>query len=217
MAGKLEKLSKAELARRLAEMEKVVASHVGVQEVIQDLHVHQEEIRVQNEQLLEMKHSLEQSRDRFADLYDFAPIAYVTLDGNGMITEINLTGSMLLGKERRHIIGSPFMTYVDEKDHAPFLNHMRRCREAANGRGNGAQVTSELQLAARDGRKISGQLLTRAVVDSSGIMGYRTVVSDLTELKRAEEDRRELAIKEQNARAAAEAKDRFMAILSHER
>src|SRR3954469_15919864 len=155
MAGKHEKLSKAELAKRLAEMEEAVASQVDVQEVIQDLHIHQEEIRVQNEQLLEMKHSLEQSRDRFADLYDFAPIAYVTLDSNGMITEINLTGAMLLGKERRHIIGSPFMSYVDQKDHTVFLNHMRRCREAVNGRGSGAQVISELELAARDGRRIA--------------------------------------------------------------
>ena len=89
MVGKYEKLSKAELVKRLSAMEEVLRAQMDVQEILQDLHVHQEEVRVQNEQLVEMKHSLEQSRDRFVDLYDFAPIAYITLDANGIVLDIN--------------------------------------------------------------------------------------------------------------------------------
>src|ERR1041385_8229582 len=71
-----------------------------LQEVIHELRVHQEEIRVQNDQLIDAQRSLEQSRDRYANLYDFAPISYVTLDRNGVVLEINLTGCKLLGVER---------------------------------------------------------------------------------------------------------------------
>src|SRR3954464_4867269 len=158
MAGKYEKLSKAELAKRLVAMEEALRAQMDVQEILQDLHIHQEEVRVQNEQLVEMKHSLEQSRDRFIDLYDFAPIAYLTLDGNGIVLDINLTGTSLLGQERSRIIGSPFFAFVDEAVGAAFLDHLRRCREGKDGpRG----VISELRLVSRDGRRFIVQLLGR--------------------------------------------------------
>src|SRR5580765_2245081 len=100
MAGKYAKLSKAELIKRLAAMEKKLRSQPDSQVLLQDLHVHQEEVRAQNDQLIEMKRSLERSRDRYVDLYDFAPIAYLTLDADGMVLDINLTGTALLKVER---------------------------------------------------------------------------------------------------------------------
>src|SRR6266850_5195138 len=215
MAGKFEKMSKSDLVKRLMAMEEALRAQMDVQEILQDLHVHQEEVRVQNEQLMEMKHSLERSRDRFIDLYDFAPIAYITLDGNGVVLDINLTGATLLQLERSHVIGTPFLCYVDETNRPSFLNHMRRCRE----NGNGPQgVTSEIQLMGRDGRRFPAQLLSRPSPGEGGNGQpiFRTAVTDMSEWKRAEEEKRDLAMKEQNARAAAEAKDRFMAILSHE-
>src|ERR1051325_7700965 len=127
---KYQNLSKAELIRRLAALEETRKVDRELQGVLHDLHVHQEEVRAQNEQLLEVKRSLEQSRDRYADLYDFAPIAYVTLSGEGMVKEINLTGATLLGNERSRILNTPLIGYVHEKDRALFLDHMRRCRGA---------------------------------------------------------------------------------------
>jgi PAS domain S-box-containing protein len=215
MAGKYEKLTKAQLIKRLGAVEEELRAQMDTQEILQDLHVHQEEIRVQNEQLIEMKHSLEQSRDRFIDLYDFAPIAYITLDSNGIVLDINLTGSNLLATERARVIDSPFYSYVDEPDRPAFLTHMRRCRE---GKDAGQVVISEIQLKARDGRKYIAQLLSRPAPNEAGngSPSFRTAVTDLTEWRKTEEEKRDLAMKEQNARAAAEAKDRFMAILSHE-
>jgi len=215
MTGKYGKMSKVDLVKRLAAMEEDLRAQMDMQEILQDLHVHQEEVRVQNEQLIEMKRSLERSRDRYADLYDFAPIAYLTMDGNGVVLDINITGTVLLAVERNRIVGSPFFFYVDESDRPAFLQHVRRCRDDVNSPQG---VISEIKLVGRDGRKFIAQLLSRpSPVEGNGsTSSFRTAITDMSEWKRAEEEKRELAMKEQNARAAAEAKDRFMAILSHE-
>src|SRR5258708_911335 len=83
-----------------------------LQQTVHELEVHQEEIRIQNLQLIESQRLLEESRDRYADLYDFAPVAYVALDVNGVIREINLTGASLMGVARGRLIDTPFMMFV---------------------------------------------------------------------------------------------------------
>src|SRR5688500_14943906 len=60
-------------------------------------------------------HSIDAARDRVAELYDFAPIPLLTLDSVGVVTEINLFGASLLGRERRHIIGTPFAAYTEDR------------------------------------------------------------------------------------------------------
>ncbi|HEV8606277.1 MAG TPA: ATP-binding protein [Tepidisphaeraceae bacterium] len=217
MTRKFNNLSKAELLSRLQAMDQASLAQVDLQAIVHDLHVNQEEVRAQNDQLIEMKKSLERSRDRYADLYDFAPIAYMTFNPQGIVIDINLTGATLLGTERLRILGTPFLLYIEEPDRPAFLEHMRRCREGARGNGAAAPIVTELRLVARDGRKFVAQLLSRrSSNDADGSTSYRSALSDLTELKRAEAEKRELALKEQAARADVEARDRFMAILSHE-
>src|SRR5207245_3220483 len=98
--------------------------------VMHELRVHQEELRVQNEQLISAQHALEESRDRYADLYDFAPVAYLTLDRNGLIEEINLTGTILAGIERSRLIHTPLLLRIAAEDRQRFLDHMAHCRSA---------------------------------------------------------------------------------------
>ena len=70
--------------------------------------------------------ALEVSRDRYVDLYEFAPIGYLTLTGEALIAEINLTGAKLLGSERKQLIHRRFARFVAEPDqarwHRFFLN-----------------------------------------------------------------------------------------------
>src|SRR5688572_23854326 len=99
-------------AAELQRLQRQAQDAAGLQKLIADLQTYQEEARQQQEQLIEVQKYLEESRDRFADLYDFAPIAYVTLDAYGVIEEINLTGTLLLGVERDRLIGLPLLTHV---------------------------------------------------------------------------------------------------------
>jgi len=78
-----------------------------LERLVHDLRVHEEQVQLQQDQLTETQQLLEASRDRYADLYDYAPLPYVTLDRNGVIEDINLTGADLLGRARPLLAGRP--------------------------------------------------------------------------------------------------------------
>src|SRR5205807_1991522 len=76
-------------------------ANFAMRRIVQEFEVQQEEIRVQNQQLIESHRLLEESRDRYVSLYDYAPVAYVTLCAHGVIREINRTGRHEADRERR--------------------------------------------------------------------------------------------------------------------
>lgn len=158
-----------------------VQSKTEFQRVVHELEVHQEELEAQNEELRETQKLLEVSRDRYADLYDFAPIGYTTLDGKGHIREINLTGATILGRERSRLLGTLFSVSVDKGDLGAFHGHLRQCQQ-----GSGP-VTTELTLAVRDRNPVPVQLHSVPMLDLIGqTKMYRTAITDITERKQAE-------------------------------
>ncbi len=80
--------------------------------LIHELEVHEIELELQNEELRRARDELEASVTRYSELYDFAPVGYVTLDAKSTILEINLVGSTLLGKDRARLIGQRFALWV---------------------------------------------------------------------------------------------------------
>ncbi|MBK8752808.1 MAG: EAL domain-containing protein [Candidatus Competibacteraceae bacterium] len=96
------------------------ATTVETLRLIHELQVHQIELELQNGELLKMRTQLEQSLEKYADLYDFAPTSYFVLAANGTIQEINLAGAALLGQERSRLLGRRFGLFVSMKTRTAF-------------------------------------------------------------------------------------------------
>ena len=75
----------------------------------------QRELEARIKELQETQRRLEAYRDRYVDLYDFAPLGYVTLDEEGYIQEINLAGAALLGRDRAELTGYPLADYFRDR------------------------------------------------------------------------------------------------------
>jgi PAS domain S-box-containing protein len=126
------------------------------------------------------KTELEAAIQRFVDLYDFAPVAYVSFDRAGRIEEANLAATELLGESRDLLIGRPFAFYVADLD--SFQRHLLHCRTSEQ------KVETELELKTRKGERIPAQLLSTPVTSTAknGELLYQTSIIDLRESKAAE-------------------------------
>jgi len=88
-----------------------------VQLLIHELETRQIKLEGQNEELGRIQKELEASRDKYSELYNFAPVGYFVLDQNGVILEANCTGSSLFGMERNLLIGRSLENFATEQDH----------------------------------------------------------------------------------------------------
>src|SRR5437773_4333038 len=133
------------------------------------------------------KTELESAIQRYVDLYDFAPIAYVSSDRAGRIEEANLAATELLGVPRDLLIGRPFAFYVADLD--SFLQHLLYCRTSQQ------QVKTELELKPRKGERIPAQLLSTPITSTTrnGALLYQTAIIDLSERRRHEQQLTEQA------------------------
>src|SRR5438270_10306987 len=127
------------------------------------------------------KSELESAIQRYVDLYDFAPIAYVSFDRAGRIEEANLAATELLGEPRDRLIGRPFAFYAAELD--SLLHHLLYCRTSQQ------QVRTELLLKTRKGEQIPALLLSTPITSTTrnGALLFQTAIIDLRERKAAEE------------------------------
>jgi PAS domain S-box-containing protein len=169
--------------------------------LIHDLEVHQAELESQNHQLRETQEMLEQSRARYANLYDFAPVAYCTFDLNGVIREINLTGATLLGAARARLIGKPFFACAPMTDTLAFANHLNECL-ASRG-----PCTTELTLLPLNREPLVLQVVSAPYFRTDGALaGCRSALTDISVRKKAEDA----------LRLAIRMREDFLAIVSHE-
>ena len=132
--------------RQLATKAKTLAGNlIGERRLMHELQVHQIELEMQNDALRQAQVALEESRDRYADLYEFAPVGYLTLNDIGLITEVNLTGADLFGEDRAKLLHRRFLSLIVSADQDRWHRHFLSAR-----RHHGKQ-TCELKLNRSDG------------------------------------------------------------------
>ncbi|MFO7603675.1 MAG: PAS domain-containing protein, partial [Gammaproteobacteria bacterium] len=158
------------------------------EELLHELQAHKFKLEDQNEILRETQAILEASRDRYLDLYDIAPVGYLTLNAAGSIIEINLTAVALLGEHRNKLLNQRFVRFITNTDQ----DRWRRDFHHATLHGDSQRC--EVQLQRPDGFRFHAQLDYLRLDKIGDQPVVRMALLDITERKRAEEELRIAAI-----------------------
>jgi PAS domain S-box-containing protein len=183
-----EKLTKKKLIELIRDLKRREWEYLEGQEkdyskfLLQDYDKKQEELEIRNEQMEDIQHQLEESREKYVELYDNAPVGYLTLNDKGVIEDINKTGSLLLSIESPVLKNLPLNIYVAKESALEFLMYLNRCRHSLQ------QEESRFRL--RNGKYV------QAVTTPGNIRNKTTfmmILYDITEIKKAEDTNQFLA------------------------
>jgi PAS domain S-box-containing protein len=144
---------------------------------------HQIELELQNDELRRVQDELVEIRDRYVDLYDFAPVGYLTLNDNNLIEEANLTLAELLGESRKALLAQPFSRFVFQchEDQTVYAKHFGELIDLKD------RHECELRMRRKDGAWFWARLecVAKANSDNGGI-SIRVALHDITERKHME-------------------------------
>jgi len=154
------------------------------QRLVHELQVHQIELEMQNEELQQARAELEAALGEYTELYDFAPVGYLTLGRDGAIHRVNLTGARLLGVERARLTGRLFELFVGEADRTSFKAFLEKVFASQ------AKEVCEVALLEEGKSPLTVQI--SATVSKDG-QECRVVLADITERKQAEAETKRLA------------------------
>ena len=162
-----------------------LASTASAEKMLHELQMHQIELEMQNKELRNAHIALKESRDRYLDLFEFAPISYFTLTSTGLITEVNFIGATLVGADRKDLLLRPFSRYVAPEFIDQFhlkLAELMRDEE---------QQCYEIQIKREDGSRSYVHVDALRVKTSGVQITLRITLTDITEAKHVEEALRE--------------------------
>jgi diguanylate cyclase (GGDEF)-like protein/PAS domain S-box-containing protein len=171
---------RAEAEARLARPPKAKGPVGSAEKLLHELQVHQIELEAQNDELRRSQVALEASRDRYLDLYEFAPGGYLTVTAEGLISEVNLTGAGLLHVERKKLLRHRFARFVAPGDrdrwHRMFIGVMRQQE----------QQDAEFELERGDGVVFHARLNCLRMVADERAPVVRVALTDISERKSAQ-------------------------------
>ena len=148
---------------------------------LQELQVHQIELQMQNEELRRTQGELDAARARYFDLYDLAPVGYVTVSEEGLILEANLAAAHLLGVERGVLVKRRLTSFIL---HECQDIHYLQCKLLFE---TGSRQVSELQMVRPDGAQFWARLEGVKAEGPESAPVLRIVIVDVTARKQTEE------------------------------
>ena len=138
-----------------------------------------DQLEAQKENLLQAQSELEESRNQYAELFDRAPIGFVTLTGSGQIRKINFASALLLGRSCESLGGMNMNSMVHSRlELQKLLQHLRHCRD------NETNVVTSLVLKSADGGPIPVELISYPIGDKTRV--YHTAIIDLSARQKAD-------------------------------
>jgi len=159
--------------------------------LIQELRVHEIELKMQNDELRLAHEELDAIRSRYFDLFNLAPVGYFIVSHEGRLLEANLTGVNLLGGYRATLIKQPITRFIFKEDQDVYYLHRKQLL------ATGEASTCELRMVKADGTAFWARLTTAATQAPSTSSEYgtggapviRVVLSDISEQKQMEQDK----------------------------
>ena len=161
-------------------------NELDLMSLIHEIEVQHVELDLQNQELRQALHDLEESRNKFFELYQTAPVAFVTVNDKGLIEQINETAARLLAGINNFLVGRSFAALIVSEDQQAYFSFLKNyaLRKAAN--------RCELRLKGKDYPIVHAQLEAKAIYDDKGKhRQWRFGIIDITDLKRIEEELRQ--------------------------
>ena len=189
MDSKQNKMSFSELRRRAQafltkqpdDSATLDLSFEDIQRLIHELDTHQIELELQNEDLRHTQEELVNSQRRYADLYDFAPIAYFTLDEQARILEVNLTAAEMLSVPRAQLLGRFFTDFIAPEDQEVFYQQRKQLLVSRQ------RLSYDLRLRKNEGGLFHAYVVTVVSSEESEAAGkLRLMISDISRRKEEE-------------------------------
>ena len=150
--------------------------------MLHELEVHQIELEMQNAELQKARDEMEVVLERYTDLYDFAPVGYFSIEVEGLILEVNLTGAVLLGVERSRLIRLRLERFVAPESRTIFKTFLEEVFAGSKDQGCEALLLKE------GGGTFWASFRATAAIALEGTRQWcRVAVSDISARKRAEE------------------------------
>lgn len=185
--NELRRQAEAKLSRRTKEATAPAATKVEIQRLVHELQVHQIELEMQNEELMQSRAELESTLNLYTELYAFAPVGYFTLMRDGTIRRANLTGAKLLNKGLANLIKRHFEIFISVQSRTIFRTFLDKV--FISEKKEVCDVTLQ-----NDGPAALWVHIEAVVESAHGHSDLcYVIVSDITERKQAEEELRRLS------------------------
>lgn len=180
---------KAEQTVRQTPVVSEAESAQPVHELIHNLHVHQVELEMQNNELRQTQEELSLSRDMYFQLFHQAPVGYVTVDENGMIIQSNQTIANMLGMNISRLDKRPFIQFVHKEDRDLFTSYFQMILKQMN------RKNFEIRMCGASDEifhlAVSGQLARVPSMRGHRQQELLLIVTDITDRKKVEEELKE--------------------------
>ncbi|MDY0220235.1 MAG: ATP-binding protein [Desulfobacterium sp.] len=155
--------------------------------LIHELQTFQIELELQNEELLRSQQELIVSRASYAELYDFAPVGYLTISSRGIVRKSNFTFADMISTPKADLVDHPFSDHVMAEDQDIYYHHLRALFDSKD------RQICELRLKQKSGKDLYVQMESNVTPGEPGeTEESRTMVSDITRRKQAEDERQSL-------------------------